>query len=111
MILPIFKKYKKLLISIMIVSAMGCSFMTGLSAAYVSLSDSLYQYLDDYCYPDAVITTEVTNRGMIDKLKTISAVSEANARLCGDSFLKSSGGCYLSVRIFSISSRRDALCR
>lgn len=101
MILPIFKKYKKLLISIMIVSAMGCAFMTGLSAAYVSLGDSLYQYLDEYCYPDAVITTEVTNRDMIDKLKSLGAVEEANARLCGDTYLKSSGGRYLSVRIFS----------
>ena len=101
MILPIFKKYKKLLISIMIVSAMGCSFMTGLSAAYVSLSDSLYQYLDEYSYPDAFITTEVTDRDMIDKLKTVGAVSEADARLCGDTFLKNSGGGHLSVRIFS----------
>lgn len=101
MILPIFKKYKKLLISIMIVSAMGCSFMTGLSAAYVSLSDSLYQYLDEYCYPDAVITTEVTDRDMIDKLKASGVISETNARLCGDTYLKSSGGRYLSVRIFS----------
>lgn len=101
MIIPIFKKYKKLLISIMLVSAMGCGFMTGLSAAYVSLEDSLYQYLDEYCYPEAFITTEVTNRKIIDKLKALDSVSQIDARLCGDTYLKSSRGRFLSVRIFS----------
>jgi len=104
MILPIFKKYKKLLISIMIVSAMGCGIMTGLSAAYVSLDTSLYHYLDEYCYPEAFITTEVTNRDMIDKLQASDSVKEVNARLCGDTYLKSSRGRYLSVRIFSYNA-------
>ena len=104
MILPIFKKYKKLLISIMLVSAMGCSIMTGLSAAYVSLENSLYQYLDEYCYPEAFVTTDVTNRDMTDKLKALSSVSRVDARLCGDTYLKSTRGRYLSVRIFSYNA-------
>ena len=103
MILPIFKKYKKLLISIMLVSAMGCGFMTGLSASYTSLDVSLSNYLDEYCCPDAVITTDVTSRDVIDKLKIISSVSEINARMCGDTYLKSIRARYLSVRIFSYS--------
>ena len=68
MLFPIIKKYLKLLISIMLVSAMGCGIMTGLSSAYVSLETSLDNYVDDYNYPDAVITTDVTNRKKIDKL-------------------------------------------
>ena len=101
MLFPIIKKYLKLLISIMLVSAMGCSIMTGLSSAYVSLETSLNDYVDDYNYPDAVITTDVTNRKKTDKLKELQSVSEINARLCGDTYIKSKEGRYLSVRVFS----------
>ena len=101
MLFPIIKKYLKLLISIMLVSAMGCGIMTGLSSAYVSLETSLDNYVDDYNYPDAVITTDVTNRKKIDKLKELQSVSEINARLCGDTYIKSKEGRYLSVRVFS----------
>ena len=52
---------------------MGCGFMTGLSASYTSLDVSLSNYLDEYCCPDAVITTDVTSRDVIDKLKIISS--------------------------------------
>ena len=101
MIFPVIKKYKKLLISVMLVSAMGCGFMSGLSSAYTSLQRTLDGYVEDYHYPDAMITTTVTNRNMIDKLKQVDAVSEINARLCGDTYLKSPQGRYLSVRVFT----------
>lgn len=101
MIFPVVKKFKKLLISVMLVSAMGCGFMSGLSSAHTSLKISLDEYVDKYNYPDAMITTAVTNRKTIDKLKKLDSVSEINARLCGDTYLKSPQGRYLSVRVFS----------
>ena len=101
MLLPIIKKYFKLLFSIMIVSAMGCGIMTGLSSAYVSLEGSLNDYVKNYKYPNGVITTDVTSRKQIEKLKELPTVSEVNARLCGDTCIKSKEGRYLSVRVFS----------
>lgn len=101
MLLPIIKKYFKLLFSIMIVSAMGCGIMTGLSSAYVSLEGSLNDYVKNYKYPNGVITTDVTSRKQIEKLKELPTVSEVNARLCGDTYIKSKEGRYLSVRVFS----------
>ena len=101
MLFPIIKKYLKLLISIMLVSAMGCGIMTGLSSAYISLETSLDDYVEEYNYPDAVITTDVTNRKKIDKLMELQSVSQINARLCGDTYIKSKEGRYLSVRVFS----------
>ena len=101
MLFPVIKKYLKLLISIMLVSAMGCGIMTGLSSAYVSLETSLDDYVENYRYPHAVITTDVTNCKNIDKLKELQSVSEINARLCGDTYIKSKEGRYLSVRVFS----------
>ena len=100
MILPIIKKYYKLLISIMLVSAMGCGSMTGLSAAYVSLGGSLYDYVDEYCYPDAMIITDVTSRSITDKLESLQSVDEVDARLFLDTYIKNAEGRYLSVRTF-----------
>ena len=94
MLFPVIRKYLKLLISIMLVSAMGCGIMTGLSGAYVSLETSLNDYVKDYRHPHAVITTDVTSRKNIDKLKESSSVSEVNARLCGDTYIKSRQGRY-----------------
>ena len=85
----------------MIVSAMGCGIMTGLSSAYVSLEGSLNDYVKNYKYPNGVITTDVTSRKQIEKLKELPTVSEVNARLCGDTCIKSKEGRYLSVRVFS----------
>ncbi len=104
MLFPIIKKYLKLLISIMLVSAMGCSIMTGLSSAYVSLEGSLNDYVTDYNYPDAVITTDITNRKNVSKLTAFDSVSKVNARLFGDSYIQSKEGRYLSVRFFTFNS-------
>lgn len=101
MIFPVIKKFKKLLLSVMLVSAMGCGFMSGLSSAHTSLQLSLDEYIERYDYPDAMITTSVTNRKVISKLKQADEVLQINARLCGDTYLKSPQGRYLSVRLFS----------
>ena len=101
MLFPVIRKYFKMLVSIMLVSAMGCGIMTGLSGAYVSLETSLDDYVENYRYPNAVITTDVTSRKNIDKLKEIKSVSQINVRLCGDTYIKSKEGRYLSVRVFS----------
>ena len=101
MILPILKKYWKLLLSAMLVSALGCGIMVGMSSAYISLDGSLADYVRDYRYPSAVITTEVVNRSRIESLASIPGVTAVDARLCGDTYMIDTRGRYLSVRVFS----------
>ena len=97
----ILKKYWKLLLSMVIVSALGCAIMIGLSGVYSSLEVSLNSYVRDYQYPDAVITTEVTKRDKIRDLLAVPGVEEVSARLVGDTVLQSPSGRYLSVRAMS----------
>ena len=101
MLLPIIRKYYKLLLSTMIVMALGCGVMTGLSGACVSLETELYSYVEDYHYPDAVITTEISNRDNLAAVSDVTGVETVNARLCADTVMKSDKGRYLSVRVFS----------
>ena len=68
LLLPMVKKFRKLLISIMIVSALGCTIMTGLSSSHESLKYTLYDYVDKYDYPDGTIKTETTSRDVINNI-------------------------------------------
>ena len=99
----IIKKYWKLLLSILLVSAVGCAGMTGLSSGYLSLEQSLTHYVRDYGYPDGVIQTAVTTRDKADLLHSLPGISEVNTRLAIDTVMMSPSGRYLSVRAFSFS--------
>ena len=99
----IIKKYWKLLLSILLVSAVGCAGMTGLTSGYLSLERSLTHYVRDYGYPDGVIQTSVTKRDKADLLGSLPGISEVNTRLTIDTVMMSPSGRYLSVRAFSFS--------
>ena len=71
----IIKKYWKLLLSILLVSAVGCAGMTGLTSGYLSLERSLTHYVRDYGYPDGVIQTSVTKRDKADLLGSLPGIS------------------------------------
>jgi len=45
------KKYWKILLSTLIVSALGCAIMTGLSSGFVSLESTFKDYIHKYNYP------------------------------------------------------------
>ena len=99
----IIKKYWKLLLSILLVSAVGCVSMTGLTSGYLSLERSLTHYIRDYGYPDGVIQTALTTRDKADLLRSLPGVSGVNTRLLGDTVMMSFSGRYLSVRAISFS--------
>ena len=97
----VIKKYWKLLLSLAITASLGFALISGLSSGYASLEHSLNQYLADYRYPNAMITTEVTNVSDASKLLSLKGVEACDTRLCANSMLKSESGDYYSVRVFS----------
>ena len=103
MILPIIKKYWKLLVSIAVVSALGCGLTVGLSSAYTSLEYTLNSYVEDGRYPSAYVTTEVANRSIAEAVRALPGVDAVNTRLVGETVLTDPSGRYLSVRVFSYS--------
>ena len=95
------KKYWKLLLSMLLVSAFGCATLTGLAGGYLSLKEALDLYVQEGGYPHAFITTDVTERGRMEALKAVPGVEEVNARLIGDLVLVNWDGRYLSIRAMS----------
>ncbi len=95
------KKYWKLLLSMLLVSAFGCASLTGLAGGFLSLKEALKLYVLEGGYPDAFVTTDATDRGRMEALKAVEGVKEVNARLIGDLVLVNTDGRYLSIRAMS----------
>lgn len=98
------KKYWKLLLSMLLVSAFGCASFTGLAGGFLSLKEALDLYVLEGGYPDAFVTTDVTERQRMDALKAVAGVAEVNARLIGDLVLINGDGRYLSIRAMSFDA-------
>lgn len=101
MLFPLIKKYWKMLLATAIVSAMGCSIMICLTSAYRSLEERVDDYRAEYHYPDAYVTTEVTDRERLADVLAVPGVASANARLAADTVALDGNGRYLSVRVFT----------
>ena len=85
----------------LLVSAFGCAAFTGLAGGFLSLKEALDQYVREGGYPDALVTTDVTERRRMDALKAVPGVAEVNARLIGNLVLVNWDGRYLSIRAMS----------
>lgn len=85
----------------LLISAFGCATLTGLAGGYLSLKEALDRYIQEGGYPDALITTDVTERERMDELKAVAGVTEVNARLIGDLMLVNGEERYLSIRAMS----------
>ncbi|MBO7698319.1 MAG: FtsX-like permease family protein [Erysipelotrichaceae bacterium] len=104
LVLSIIRKYFKLFLSIVLVSSLGCTIMTGLSSGHKSLVDTLNNYVEDGHYPEAIITTEVVNNKVKDRIRKLSEVEKVESRLTGDTFVVSPAGRLLSCSVFSFRS-------
>ena len=88
----------------LLVSAFGCAAFTGLAGGFLSLKEALDQYVREGGYPDAIVTTDVTERQRMDALKAVAGVAEVNARLIGNLVLVNWDGRYLSIRAMSFDA-------
>ena len=101
LLFPIIKKYWKLLAATMVVSALGCGMIIGLSSAYLSVDRSADMYLSDYNYPDAYLTADLTDRERLEDIRALPGVAGVSGRVFGDTVIMDDTGRYLSVRVFS----------
>ena len=97
------KRYWKLMVSMVLVAALGSATMTALFSTYAALDASMNGYARDYGIPDGVLTTEITNRNHLDALLAVEGVQDAYARLTGNTVMKSPAGRVLGVRIMFYS--------
>lgn len=92
------KKYIRLLVAMLLVSSLGCGLMSGMANGALSLKNSVDEYISEMQYPDAVITTTVTTRDVLERIAAVPGVEAVDARLVGNLTLFSKEGRYLSVQ-------------
>lgn len=98
---PIFKKYIKLFISMMLVLSLGIAVFTGLKSSLKTLDVSLEKYINDYKYADMVVMTELTDFDIAQKIEDLNDVYKVDSKLVMDAALKVDNDRTISVRAFS----------
>ena len=98
----IVKKYWKILLSTLLISALGCSIMTGLSSTQISLHNTVNNYINEYDYPTAQISVNTTNeKEALSKLFKLDGIVDVNTRICSGTIMISKENEYYSTMVFS----------
>ena len=85
------------MVSMLLVSSLGCGIMTGMANGFLSLRESVNDFIGDMQYPDIVIETKLTTRDMADQVRTLEGVEAVDTRLAGNLVLIDREGRYIST--------------
>ena len=81
MIRSVFRRYRRIVISMILISSLCFGMMTGLMNVYASLKKTFEKYLADYGIADAQISMEITDSPAEDILASIPGISRVETRL------------------------------
>ena len=74
-------RFRKILFTMALISAVCCSFVVAMINAYGSLKKNFDTYLADYGIADAVISTETTSGSIAEKLSAVPGIARVESRL------------------------------
>ena len=96
-------RYRKIFLSVFLISALCCGFMCGMLNVYTSLTTTFEKYLEEYGIPDAAISTELLTEEDLRKLEALPEIAKAEARLSAQSHFYSPSGQLLNAYFSSLS--------
>ena len=97
-VFSIIKKYWKILLSTLTISALGFAIMIALSNSYLSVKHSLNSYVKKYNYPDIEIQTSPSTVDKLANLKSIKGVEDYNAQYWADTVMLFNDMNYYTIR-------------
>ena len=103
MLFPLLKKYLRLFISMIIVSALGISSVIGVYGIYYNLDRGVTNYVNEYGYEDILIDTSLSNYDLFE-LNNIEGVKTYNTRLKIDVSIKNNTK-VLTGRLFTFKDQ------
>lgn len=105
----IFRRYRKIILCLVMIASVALGMLNGMYNGWLSIDHSISGYLSEYGISDAVIfTEEVSDTDALERLRQVDGVSDAVARLTGNSQIISPSGRILTVQIISMD-REDLL--
>ena len=101
LILMVFRRYRKIMISLVMIAALAIALLNGMYNAWQSLDLSLKDYLTEYGIADAVIYTDVASEEVAEKVREMDGVARVTARLAGSSQIITPDGNLLTAQFIS----------
>ena len=98
----VFRRYRKVMISLVMIAAMAIALMNGMFNAWESMDVTLKKYLAQYGIADAVISADITETDAAEKIRQVDGVSRVIARLTGSTQLIAPSGNLLTAQIISM---------
>ncbi len=98
----VFRRYRKIMVSLVMIAALGVALVNGMFNAWASLDISLKTYLTEYGIADASISAEITDTDAAEKIRQVDGVADVIARLTGSSQMITPSGNMLTAQIISM---------
>ena len=98
----VFRRYRKIMVSLVIIAALAVALLNGMFNAWLSLDRSMKAYLSEYGIADAVISTETTATDPVKMLRQVDGIAEVVARITGSSQLITPSGNMLTAQVISM---------
>ena len=98
----VFRRYRKIMVSLVMIAALGVALMNGMFNAWESLDVSLKTYLTEYGIADASISADITDTDAAEKIRQVDGVANVIARLTGSSQVMTPSGNMLTAQIISM---------
>ena len=100
----VFRRYRKIMISFIMIAALAIALLNGMFNAWMSLDQTLKAYLSEYGIADAVISTETTATDPAETLRQVKGIARVAARITGSSQLITASGNMLTAQIISMDN-------
>ena len=98
----VFRRYRKIMVSLVMIAALAIALTNGMFNAWASLDVSLKTYLTEYGIADASISAEITDTAAAEKIRQVDGVADVIARLTGSSQMITPSGNMLTAQIISM---------
>jgi putative ABC transport system permease protein len=98
-VLAMIRRFKWLILAMIIVSALGSSMMVGLFGAYESLKKSSYDYLSNYGYPDITLNTSYKDQLDSTALSKVEGVEKTCSRIVFQTGIQSESDSSLASKV------------
>lgn len=98
----VFLRYRKIMVSMVIIAALAISLVNGMFNAWESMDITLKAYLTEFGIADASISADITDTDAAEKIRQVDGVANVLARLTGSSQVMTPSGNMLTAQIISM---------
>ena len=109
LVFPLIRKYLKLIIGIVIASALSFCMIFSIVFSCDSVKSSYDAFVKDYHFPDAYIYTNIIDKDIAERISAMGDVNSVNTKIVFDTNTKLNNGRYVTLRISTYGQSDSSL--